>query len=430
MDRFRHVSSQIANIVDEGLAAVGLGRISWASDFMPALAAAKRDAGNALDGRRVGVVLTLEPKTANLALALADVGARVAVYSSGSHTTDAVAAGLVERGVEVFARSDADAEVDHLLRDRFVDQNIELLIDDGASTTRYMHTQRRDALDHLVAVAEETTSGVRPLRVMEREGALTVPCMAVNDARTKQLFDNVYGTGQSVVMTMLDVTNTQLQGKVVVVVGYGYVGRGIADTAHALGARVVVTEVDSVRALQAVHDGYRVAKLANMCPEGDVFITATGIGYSLTADHMRSMKDGAIVSVGGAGPPEVSLSGDSPLEPGDLARPYLRTIPIDDDHQIYLVADGECSNVTAAEGNPIEIMDLSLAVQLRATTYLAEHAPSMSPGVYPVPPEIDDLTARSLLDAIGAEVDTPSQRQIEHAESWLNDDRTKTTGNE
>jgi len=413
------MADRTSDIVDPSLAEAGRSRIDWAADFMPALAAVSADpSAEVLRGRRVGVVLTLEPKTANLALALHRSGAEVSVFCSGTHTSDDVAAALDRAGVATFARSDADAAVDQRLLDRFLDQRIEFLIDDGAATARHMHTHRRDALESLVGIAEETTSGVRPLRVMADEGALAVPAIAVNDAACKQLFDNVYGTGQSVVMTLLDLTNTQLQGKLVVVVGYGYVGRGIADTAHALGARVVVTEVDPVRALQALHDGYRVETLEAASREGDVFFTATGIGYSLTGDHIRSMKDGAMVAVGGAGPPEVSLDGGNPVVRGGFARSQVRVLQVASDREVHLIADGECCNVAAAEGNPIEIMDLSLAVQFRAVVYLAQHAAGMAPGVYPVPPEVDDQVARAVLGARGIEIDVPTAAQISHANNW------------
>lgn len=406
------------NIVDPGLAEHGLRKIDWARQFMPALAAARSDSGSSLLGRRVGVVLTLEPKTANLALALAESGASVSVFCSGSHTFDDVASALASKGVRVFARSDADEQMDSVLLDRFLDDSIEFLIDDGASVIRRAHTDRRDVLGHLLGAAEETTSGVRPLRVMEAEGALEIPCLAVNDALTKQLFDNVYGTGQSVVMTLLDVTNTQLQGKRVVVVGYGYVGKGIASVARALGARVSVTEVDPVRALQAVHDGYQVARLEDLAAVGDVFITASGVGYSLVSDHIRAMRDGTLLIVGGAGPPEISVEGEAPLVRGDFVRADVRSIPLDGGSTVFLVADGECANVAAAEGNPIEIMDLSLAVQFRSIDYLVVNHQSLPLGVHDVPESIDDLVARSALAAMGADLDAVSQRQAEHAASW------------
>jgi adenosylhomocysteinase len=414
------MTADMSSIVDPALAPVGQQRIRWAKDHMPALSAASGLASEsgALAGRRVGVILTLEPKTACLALAFKATGASVSVYCAAPYVSDDVAAALTAEGIDVFARSDADRDADEVLLNRFIDTRVEYLVDDGAGATRYIHTRRRDALEHLKGVAEETTSGVRPLRVMAADGALKVPALAVNDASSKQLFDNVYGTGASVITTLLDVTNMQMQGKSVVVVGYGYVGRGIAGYARALGARVTVTEIDPIRALQALHDGHGVARLEEMCPTADVFITATGIGYSLTGDHMRLMKDGAIVSVGGAGPPEVDLGGTAPVQRGQIVREAIREIQIDHGRSVFLIADGECSNVSAGEGNPIEIMDLSFAVQLRSVDYLAHNAQDLEPGVHPVPETIDKAVALSLLRAQGADVDTPTEQQRAHAESW------------
>ncbi len=424
------MSIKIANIADAESAPEGRDRISWARGFMPAVKDAREEfiASGELRGRRIGVVLTLEPKTACLAASLKEAGAEVSVFCDAAYTTDSVAAGLESLGVKVYARSDADKETELVLLNRFLDDEIEYLIDDGAHVTRYIHTERRDALKTLKGVAEETTSGLRPLRVMEKEGALEVPCMAVNDAKTKVLFDNVYGTGQSVVTTLIDLTNTQLQGKSVVVVGYGFVGRGIALSAHAFGARVSVVEIDPVRALQALHEGHSVSSLEELCPTADVFFTATGIGYTLNGDHMRLMKDGAIVSVGGAGPPEVDLGGNQPVQRGDFARDGVRAIPIDANRTVFLIADGDCSNVGAAEGNPIEIMDLSLAVQMRAIGYLVENSATLSVGVLPIPPEIDTRVSMSVLRAKGAVLDEPSPEQIRHANSWLDDNPVEEEG--
>lgn len=417
------MSNTKSNILNIDLAEAGLGKIKWAKQLMPAISDAKEELKKSgrLVGKKVGVNLVFEPKTAVMASSIAETGAEVFVIAHPSSTQDDVAAALVTMGVNVYANSTADEGHQIELMNQFIDNGVELLIDDSASLTRIMHTVRRDALESLEAVAEETTSGVRPLRVMEREGTLEVPCLAVNDARSKQLFDNVYGTGQSGVMAIIDVTNINLQGKIVVVAGYGYVGRGTARFLHELGARVVVTEIDPVRALQAIHDGYKVAKLETMCPVADIFITATGIGYSITGDHMRLMKDGAILSVNGAGPPEIDLGGKNPVQRGDLARADVRTIPIGNDKEVFLIADGGCSNCSAGEGNPIEIMDLSLALQMRAMDYLAANADSMDNKVYLVPKEIDDAVAKSVLQALGADIDKPSPEQIEHANSWKSD---------
>ncbi len=396
----------------------GRGMLDFAGRHMPALRAATEyvRAGGRLKGRRVGVALTLEPKTANLAEAIASLGAEVAVLGSSNSTRDEVVAALREQGIAVFAEAGCSPERSLELQNAFIDTKPELLADDGAGNVRLMHTDRRDALATLIGVAEETTSGVRPLRVMEAEAALEVPCVAVNDARTKLLFDNVYGTGQSVVMSILDATNLQMQGKHVVVVGYGKVGRGIAAAARALGGRITVTEIDPVEALVAHHDGYDVAQLATSVMTADIVITATGIDHSLTAAHVAAMPDGAIVAVGGAGLGEFDPDEGPELIHGDVVRPNVRELIVPDGPTVFVIADGYCANTSAGEGNPIEVMDLSLALQLRALDYLAEA--DLPVGVHLLPPEIDDAVAASQLAAAGIEIDVPSPSQRDAAQSW------------
>jgi adenosylhomocysteinase len=394
---------------------IGRAAIDFARRFMPALAAAQEEvrATGALDGRRVGIALTLEPKTACLVEAVAACGAQVAVLGSSHSTKGPVAGALAEAGLVVFAEPGASRDRMAELRDGFIDTRIQYLADDGAGIVRRIHTDRRDALEYLKGVAEETTSGVRPLRVMEAEGALEVPCVAVNDARSKMLFDNVYGTGQSVVMATLDVTNMQMAGSSVVVAGYGRVGTGIAAMARALGAKVTVAEVDPVAALIAHHDGLRVAPLAKAVADADFVFTASGIGHTLTAGHLEATKPGAIVAVGGAGPPELDLSG---LTRGEEVRPGVISYSTVHGNRVYVVADGYCANTSAGEGNPIEIMDLSLALQLRALHYLASN--ELEPGVHRLPEEIDDAVARSQLTARGLAIDEPTPEQIRAATSW------------
>ncbi len=397
------------------MSAIGRGMIDFAAGFMPALAAAREVARStgALQGRRVGIALTLEPKTACLAEALAACGAEVAVLGSAHSTKGEVASALRESGLAVFAEPGASPDRVSELRDSFIDTGIEYLADDGAGVVRRIHTDRRDALENLRGVAEETTSGVRPLRVMEAEGALEVPCVAVNDARSKVLFDNVYGTGQSAVMAVLDVTNMQISGTSVVVAGYGKVGHGIASVAAALGARVTVAEIDPVAALVAHHDGHDVAPLAEAVTGADFVFTASGIGHTVTAEHVAAMPEGAVVAVGGAGPPELDLAG---LEPGDEVRPGVRAYSSPAGRTVYVIADGYCANTSAGEGNPIEVMDLSLALQLRALDYLA--STELKPGVHLLPVEIDDAVALSQLTARGIAIDEPSPDQIRSATTW------------
>jgi adenosylhomocysteinase len=369
----------------------------------------------ALAGRCVGLALTLEPKTACLAEALAAVGADVKVLGNNYSTRPEVAAALAEAGPEVFAEEGASDQRVAELRDAFLDTRIEYLADDGAGLTRRLHAERQDVLAHLRGVAEETTSGVRPLRNMAAAGALRVPCIAVNDARTKRSFDNVYGTGQSVVMAVLDATNMQLAGTRVVVAGYGRVGRGIAAVAKGLGARVAVTEIDPVTALVAYHDGHDVAPLREAVPDADFVFTATGVGHTVTAAEIALLRDGAVLAVGGAGPPELDLTG-ADVVLGDEVRPGVREVTTPTGATVFVIADGYCANTSAGEGNPIEIMDLSLALQLRALDLLASS--SLPPGVHLLPREIEDEVAAAQLAAAGVRIDEPTAAQRRATDRW------------
>jgi len=316
----------------------------------------------------------------------------------------------------VFAEPGADEARAAELRDAFIDTGVELLADDGAGITRRLHGARRDALEQLRGVAEETTSGVRPLRNMEAAGVLEVPCIAVNDARSKVRFDNVYGTGQSVVMAVLDATNMQMAGAQVVVAGYGRVGKGIAAVARGLGARVTVTEIDPVEALAAHHDGHAVAPLREAIAVADFLFTASGIGHTVTTEEVALMADGAVLAVGGAGWPELDLRAGPAIVLGAEVRPHVRAVTVTSGATVFVVADGHCANTTAGEGNPIEIMDLSLALQLRALHHLATH--QLPPGVHLLPAHIDDEVAASQLAAAGITIDVPSEAQRRAADGW------------
>ncbi|MEU4544646.1 adenosylhomocysteinase [Nonomuraea dietziae] len=352
----------------------GLEKIAWARRFMPVLGALRSELS--LEGARVGLVLVLEPKTANLALALRDAGAEVTVTCPGRETMDDVAAALVHQGVAVLARSDSDREQDDELARRMLDAGLDVLVDDGSRVIRLAHAE--DRLGGLRGAAEETTSGLRPLREM----TLRVPVMAVNDAPSKYLFDNVHGTGQSCVMAALDLSGLDLEGATVAVAGYGHVGQGVSRYAAALGARVIVSEVDPLAALRAHHDGHEVRRLADACPEADLVFSATGVRHTITREHLRALRPGAFVAVAGGVQDEV--------EPG-VEGAYR------------LLADGECVNCAAAEGNPIEIMDLSLSLQALAVGHLLTH--DLPPGLHLLPDHLDERVARLKLDALGLELD-------------------------
>ncbi|MGW4470323.1 adenosylhomocysteinase [Nonomuraea sp. NPDC004354] len=352
----------------------GLEKIAWARRFMPVMAALR--SGLSLHGVRIGLVLVLEPKTANLALTLRDAGADVIVTCPGRETMDDVAAALVHEGVAVLARSDARRAEDDELARRMLDQRLDVLVDDGARVITLAHAENR--LATLKGAAEETTSGLRALR----RTPLRIPVIAVNDARSKYLFDNVHGTGQSCVMAALDLTGLDLDGATVAVAGYGHVGQGVARYAAALGARVIVSEVDALAALRAFHDGYEVRRLLAACAEADLVFSATGEPYTIRRQHLEALRAGAVVAVAGGVRDEV--------EPG-VAGAYR------------LLADGECVNCAAAEGNPIEIMDLSLSLQALAVGHLLTH--DLTPGLHPLPDELDERVARLKLDALGLELD-------------------------
>ncbi|MBB5078248.1 adenosylhomocysteinase [Nonomuraea endophytica] len=385
----------LTEIADPGLWPGGADRIAWARRFMPVLGALSEELD--LDGWRVGLVLVLEPKTANLALALRDAGAEVIVHCPGRETSDDVAAALAHAGVSVLARSGTTRAEDDDLARRLLDAGLDALVDDGSRVIRLAHAE--DRLGPLRGAAEETTSGLRPLRVMAADGTLRVPVLAVNDARCKVLFDNVHGTGQSCVMAALDLSGLELDGLTCVVAGYGHVGQGVARYAAALGAQVVVSEVDPFAALRAHHDGLRVLPLIDACPEADLLFSATGVAGTITAGHLAALKPGAFVAVAGGVEDEVERTpGGRPVRPG-----------VTDHGGWYLLAEGECVNCAAAEGNPIEIMDLSLSLQALAVGHLLGRR--LPPGVHLLPDELDERVARLKLDALGVRLDRATDRQ-------------------
>ncbi|MFI6496263.1 adenosylhomocysteinase [Nonomuraea typhae] len=385
-----------SEIADGALWPEGAGRIAWAQRFMPVLGALGGELD--LDGWRIGLVLVLEPKTAALALALREAGAEVIVHCPGRETADDVAAALVREGVTVLARAGSTRVEDDDQARRLLDAGPDVLVDDGARVVRLAHAEER--LGSLRGAAEETTSGLRPLRVMAAQGELKIPVMAVNDARAKVLFDNVHGTGQSCVMAALDLSGLELDGLTCVVAGYGHVGQGVARYAAALGAEVLISEVDPFAALRAHHDGLRVLPLLDACPEADLLFSATGVAGTITAGHLAALKPGAWVAVAGGVEGEVERPpGGRPLRPGVTAFPG----------GWYLLADGHCVNCAAAEGNPIEIMDLSLSVQALAVNHLL--GTRLPPAVHLLPAELDERVARLKLDALGVGLDRVTDAQ-------------------
>ncbi|MEV4774504.1 adenosylhomocysteinase [Microbacterium sp. LWH12-1.2] len=404
----------------EERARAGAGRIAWAGRGMPVLRgiSARLAESGALKGHRIGVGLVLEPKTANLALALRDAGAEVSVYCSGRSTDQETADALTAEGLAVFAEEGVGDERDLELAREYLGTAPDIILDDGASIIRLAHREFPALVGSLLGAAEETTSGVRPLRAMHDDGALRIPVVAVNDAKTKYLFDNVYGTGQSCVMTLLDVTNLQIAGRTVVVVGYGWVGKGVALHAAALGARVVVTELDPIKALQALHDGYRVMSLADAAPTAEVVFAATGIAGAVTAAHVDQMPDGVILCTAGGGAFELPMPELDALGTADSVRAGVTQYTRADGTTVLVISEGDCLNCTDGEGNPIEVMDLSLSLQALAAELIATTAKDWGVGVHPLPEALEQAVAIARLAHEGASLEPMTDDLAAAMRSW------------
>ena len=398
----------------------GRRRIAWAGRAMPVLSSISRRfaAEKVLDGLHVGVGLVLEPKTANLALALQAAGAQVSLYCPARSTTPSVALALQDAGLPVFADPDGDDRKDEELARAFLRTGPDILLDDGASLIRLAHREFPDLVSAMLGAAEETTSGVRPLRVMHEAGELALPVIAVNDARTKYLFDNVYGTGQSCVMALLDVTNLQLAGRTVVVVGFGPVGQGVAGHAAALGARVIVSEVDAIRGLQAMHEGYGVQCLADAAQAAEVVFAATGIAGAVTADHLARMRDGVILCTAGGGSFELPMHYLDSLVTATEVRQAVTEYVLPTGHTLLVISEGDCLNCAASEGNPIEVMDLSLSLQGLAAECIATEARNWRPGVYPVTSQMETAVAQARLRHDGSSLEKITDKLSAAMRSW------------
>ncbi|WP_433953121.1 adenosylhomocysteinase [Curtobacterium flaccumfaciens] len=388
-------------------------RLRWARRSMPvarSVAAELRD-GGLLRGTRIGVAMFLEPKTAVLSLLLRDAGAEVVVYAHADETDDAVADALRSAGLTVFASSTATLPEQKQLALAMLDTAPHILLDDGSHVIRLAHQERPDLLPTMLGAAEETTSGLRPLRVLAARGELGIPVIAVNDARTKTFFDNRYGTGQSTVCAVLDLvdglasgTHRAMPGGAAVVAGFGHVGEGVALVLTALGFRVTVAETDPVRALQARFAGYAVAPLVEAVRDADLVMSATGVPDTIDVEVLRACADGAVLAVAGGVDQEIAI--DDALAAGarrqDVGPKAERFVFPGSDGGPIVLDDGGCINITAAEGNPVEIMDLSFAVQLGAVRMLLERGDELERAVVPIDPAVDDVTARTALAAFGS----------------------------
>jgi adenosylhomocysteinase len=372
-----------------------------------------------LEGIMLGACLHVTKETAVLVDAFLAGGAKVALCGSNPLSTqDEVAAALAEKGVYVYAWRGQTTDEYYWCIEKVIDQKPQITLDDGADLVSTIHSKRTDALPNVKGGTEETTTGVLRLRAMERAGTLKYAIIAVNDAYTKYLFDNRYGTGQSTIDGILRATNVLLAGKNFVVCGYGWCGRGVAMRARGMGASVIITEVNPLRALEAVMDGFRVMPMDEAAKIGDIFLTTTGDINVIRGEHMKKMKDGAILANSGHFNVEISLKDLEELAASKrTVRPNLEEYMLKDGRRLYLLAEGRLVNLSAAEGHPSEVMDMSFANQALSVEYLVK-AEKMPPKVYPVPKEIDETVARLKLEAIGIKIDELTEEQKKYLTAW------------
>jgi len=411
------------DVADASLADQGRRRIDWARMNMPVLGKIRErfEREKPLKGLTIGACLHVTTETANLIETLKAGGANVFLCASNPLSTqDAVAAAIVsEFGVSVFAKNGEDRETYYRHIYAVLDQRPVITVDDGADLVSTLHSERRELLKSMIGGTEETTTGVIRLRSMASSDALKYPIIAVNDALTKHLFDNRYGTGQSTIDGILRATNRLLAGREFVVCGYGWCGRGVAMRARGLGAKVIVTEVDPIRALEATMDGFRVMPMIEAARIGDFFVTVTGDTSVIRAEHFEAMKDGAIVANTGHFNVEIDIAA---LEKMAVSKSQIRKnvmeYQLQDGRSIFLLAEGRLVNLAAAEGHPPSVMDMSFANQALCVEYLAQNAGKLPVSVYPVPAEIDRQIATMKLETLGITIDTLTEQQRTYLASW------------
>lgn len=411
------------DVKDLALAAEGLRRIEWAERDMPVLRGIRERFAveQPLAGFRVTACLHVTSETACLMRTLQAGGATVALCASNPLSTqDDVAAALVaEYGISVFAICGEDDDTYYRHINAAVDLRPHLTMDDGADVIGVIHATRRELLDSVIAGTEETTTGVIRLRAMQADGVLGFPVIAVNEAQTKHLFDNRYGTGQSTVDGIIRATNVLLAGRTFVVAGYGWCGRGLAERARGMGAHVLVTEVDPLRALQAAMDGFRVVTMEEAAPLGDIFCTATGVIGVIRGEHFDAMRDGALIANTGHFNVEIDVPALRQRATATSApRPSVEQFVLADGRTLNLLAEGRLVNLTAAEGHPASVMDMSFANQALSAEYAIRHADTLENRVYVVPTEIDEAIARLKLAAMGITIDGLSDEQRRYLGSW------------
>lgn len=409
-------------VKDLSLAPQGRNQIEWARRNMPVLELIRREFEKVkpLKGIRIAAVLHVTKETAVLVETLQAGGAEVWLAASNPLSTqDEVAAALAEEGIHVFAWRGESKEEYFWAIDMVASSDPNVVIDDGGDLHAHLHEKRTEIAEKVWGGTEETTTGVIRLKAMEKEGVLKYPVIAVNNALTKFLFDNRYGTGQSTIDGILRATNILLAGKTVIVAGYGWVGRGIAMRARGMGARVIVTEVDPIRALEAVMDGFTVMSMKEAAKIGDVFITATGNIDVITEEHFKLMKDGAILANAGHFNVEVSVSDLERIAVAKrVIRPCVTEYTLADGKKLYLLGEGRLVNLVCAEGHPSEVMDMSFANQALSVKYIIENRGRLEHRVYNVPPEIDRYVAELKLKSMGIAIDVLTEKQMRYLQSW------------
>ena len=412
----------MSKVKDMSLAKEGIRKIEWVQRHMPVLEHIKKEYEETqpFKGITIGSCLHLEPKTINLGLTLQAGGAEVAMTGCNPLSThDDAVAGAADLGLNIYGWRDQDDEEYYQTINMVLDHKPDVIIDDGADMIMVLHNERTDVLKHIKGACEETTTGVHRLEAMHKDGALKFPVVAVNDAYTKYLFDNRYGTGQSSFDAIMGTTNMLIAGKSVVVCGYGWCGRGIALRAQGLGANVIVTEIDPIRALEARMDGYRVMKIRDAVKEADLIITVTGNINIIHGDDFKYMKDGCMLCNSGHFNVEINRR-DLEAQSTSVreVRESIEMFTMKDGRKIYLLADGRLVNLSAArgQGHPAEIMDMSFAVQALSAKYILNN--DLEVGVTKAPDDIDYEVANLKLKAMDIEIDTLSDRQKESMCSW------------
>jgi adenosylhomocysteinase len=411
------------DVKDLSLAEAGKRRIEWAGQSMPVLAAIRKQfiKTQPLAGIRVAACLHVTTETANLMIALRDGGANITLCASNPLSTqDEVAASLVrDYSIPTFAIKGESNESYYSHLNSALDSAPQFTMDDGADVVGLLHTKRKELLANVIGGTEETTTGVIRLRAMAKDKVLAYPIIAVNDALTKHLFDNRYGTGQSTLDGIIRATNVLLAGLNIVVAGYGWCGRGVAMRAKGMGANVIVTEIDPTKAIEAVMDGFRVMTMKEACSIGDIFVTVTGNKNVIARDHFDRLKSGAILANSGHFNVEIDLDALAAVASSRKeARPFVEEFSMKDGRKLYVLGEGRLINLAAAEGHPASVMDMSFANQALSAEYMAKNHKTMENKVYSVPEELDKQVAKMKLESMGFSIDRLTPEQEEYLAGW------------